>query len=297
MRSAALVLCILASWGAAPPSQPGAAAKQDRGGDSSIAPAPASAAGSKKLIEFGWDEPNTRFMREHVAAMERYPFDGLVFHVDSAKGGGLTWEMWGTRRFERGEFDPAIEDLRATRFQRFTERFLRVNVTPGGVDWFDDAAWEVVQKNFGLASRLARKGRTRGFMFDVEQYDAHLFLYAKQKGRDGRSFAQYQAKVRERGSQWMREVAGEYPSITILLTFGYRLAQPAAGQDRSTTEYGMLADFLDGMLDACPDGVKLVDAWEFSYRYKRPEQFREAYESIKVKSAQSSMPEKSINGL
>src|SRR4051794_22258594 len=35
----------------------------------------------KKLIEFGWDEPDTAFLREHIATMEQTPFDGTVFHV------------------------------------------------------------------------------------------------------------------------------------------------------------------------------------------------------------------------
>ena len=39
----------------------------------------------KALIEFGWDEPDTSFLRAHLSAMERTPFDGCVFHVD-AKG-------------------------------------------------------------------------------------------------------------------------------------------------------------------------------------------------------------------
>ena len=45
-----------------------------------ITPAGAKAA-EKKLIEFGWDEPDTAFMREHAAEMERSPFDGCVFQT------------------------------------------------------------------------------------------------------------------------------------------------------------------------------------------------------------------------
>src|SRR5947209_1629190 len=58
---------------------------------------------SKKLIEFGWDEPDTAFMREHAAEMEKMPFDGCVFHIDfkDAKGGkgSFTWQSWGDRKF------------------------------------------------------------------------------------------------------------------------------------------------------------------------------------------------------
>ena len=275
MRTIALLLCVVAA-GVGAAEEPAAKGTLD----------------GKKLIEWGWDEPDTRFMRQNVEKMERFPFDGLVFHVDSGKGGPFCWEMWGTRQFDRAEFQHAIEDLKATPFRRFTERFLRVNVTPGTVDWFDDAAWRVVLGNFALAAQVANEGAARGFMFDVEQYNSQLFAYRKQKDRTGRSLAEYQAKVRQRGQEWIREVTRHYPAITILLTFGYRIAQPEKGKDRAAANYGLLADFLDGMLDACPDGVKIVDAWESSYPYKRPEQFRRAYETIKVESAAwSAVPE------
>jgi hypothetical protein len=32
---------------------------------------------AKKLIEWGWDEPDTKFMRENISQMEQFPFDGL----------------------------------------------------------------------------------------------------------------------------------------------------------------------------------------------------------------------------
>ena len=90
----------------------------------------------KKLIEFGWDEPDTRFLRRHIAELQASPFDGCVFHVNfrSAKGDSvnLTWALWGRRRFSASELDSARADLRATPFGRFRENFLRVNVTPDG---------------------------------------------------------------------------------------------------------------------------------------------------------------------
>src|SRR5689334_1414081 len=35
----------------------------------------------KRLIEFGWDEPDTAFMKKHIGEMEKTPFDGCVFHA------------------------------------------------------------------------------------------------------------------------------------------------------------------------------------------------------------------------
>jgi hypothetical protein len=119
----------------------------------------------KKVIEWGWDEPGTKFLRENVETMEQMPFDGLVFHADTNRGGSFTWEMWGKRKFELAEFQPAIDDLRATRFRKLTDRFLRVNVTPGNVDWFDDDAMRVVVQNFDVAAEVARQGAAKGFMW------------------------------------------------------------------------------------------------------------------------------------
>src|SRR5437868_10739463 len=91
----------------------------------------ADSAPAKKLIEFGWDEPDTAFMREHIAEMEATPFDGCVFHVKD-----FLWETWGKRAFKESDFRASLEDLNATPFKRFTQNFLRFNTTPADVDWF-----------------------------------------------------------------------------------------------------------------------------------------------------------------
>lgn len=250
----------------------------------------------KKLIEWGWDEPDTKYIRENIEKMEQFPFDGLVFHATSGSGTNLAWEVWGARRFERGEFSQAIDDLKATRFNRFTDRFLRVNVTPANVDWFDDQAWATIAHNFGVAAQIAKEGACKGFMFDTEQYDGvTVFDYRQQKDKDKKSFAEYQAKVRQRGQEWMKAVNQQFAEITILMTFGYDVCtwRAATPNDRSTAAYGLLADFLDGALDACSPETTLVDAWEFSYPYKERKQFEEAYETITTKSlTATAAPEK-----
>jgi APA family basic amino acid/polyamine antiporter len=45
-------------------------------------PAPAA----RKLIELGWDEPDTAFLRQHIIEMEATPFDGCVYHVSAREG-------------------------------------------------------------------------------------------------------------------------------------------------------------------------------------------------------------------
>jgi hypothetical protein len=132
----------------------------------------ASQAAGRKLIESGWDEPDPAFMRLHIREMEQSPFDGCVFSIKYRRPGGaernFTWDCWGEVAFTLDDLRPAVDDLRATRFQRFTDNFLRFNVTPASVDWFDD--FSAIIGNARLAATVVRLGRCKGIAFDLEPY-------------------------------------------------------------------------------------------------------------------------------
>src|ERR1043165_9794598 len=95
---------------------------------------------TKKLIEFGWDEPDNVFLRQHIAGMEKTPFDGTVFHVlytnKDGSSGVFMNDCWGKRMLTEAELAKAREALVATPIKKFTHNFLRFNVQPGDVDWF-----------------------------------------------------------------------------------------------------------------------------------------------------------------
>ena len=82
-----------------------------------------ASAQAKKLIEFGWDEPDTSFLRAHIEQMEQMPFDGTVFHVNYRKpdgsAGSFMGECWSARAFTAEELQPALDDLKATPIKRF----------------------------------------------------------------------------------------------------------------------------------------------------------------------------------
>ena len=118
-----------------------------------------------------------------------------------AKPGNFAWQAWGRRTFTIDELQPALDDLRATRFDRFTDNFLRFNTTPGHVDWFDDFA--PILANAELAARFAREGKARGLLFDVEQYQGRLFEYRKQRDAATKPWAEYAAQARARGREVM----------------------------------------------------------------------------------------------
>lgn len=212
--------------------------------------------------------------------MEESPFDGCVFgvrHGEAAASGSFTWELWGRRRFEPRDVASSLADLRALRPRRFSENFLRINVTPGDIDWFDDST--PVLANVRLAAELARAGQARGVLLDVEQYKSPLFEYAAQKGAANRSWDEVARQVRLRGRQTMTALQQGYPGLTVLLTFGYTLpwALSENGQKPLTeTRYGLLAPFLDGMLEAAEGRTRIVDGFELSYGYRHPQNFADA---------------------
>lgn len=235
---------------------------------------------AKRLIEFGWDEPDTAFLRAHIAEMQTSPFDGCVFHV-TTKGASLTWDGWGRKRIDEAAAQPALDDLKATGFGRFNQNFLRFNTTPADLDWFDD--YSAVVHNARLAARLAREGSCRGLLFDIEQYSGKLFSYHDQRDAKSKSWDDYAAQARKRGREVMDAFQEGYPDLTIFLTFGYSLpwSQSNAGKKPlAECGYGLLAPFLDGMVAAAHGKTRIVDGHELSYGFKEPAQFPKAAKTI-----------------
>jgi len=232
----------------------------------------------KKLIEFGWGEPDPRFMREHIAELQASPFDGCVFHVNYRLPNGternFTWDLWGRSRFTAEVLDSARADLMATRFGRFRENFLRVNVTPGDLDWFEDHG--AVMSNLELAARLAKVGGCPGILLDTEPYRGPLWDFHAQTKAHPHSLDELSAQVRRRGAEAMAALERGYPGLTVFLTFGYSepLTQSVGYRKPvADTRYALLVPFLDGMFGAASDSVVIVDGHEGSYSYRDPAQF------------------------
>lgn len=231
----------------------------------------------KKIIQWGWDEPDTKFIRENIEKMEQMPFDGFFFHVHSDKGVNLSWQVWGNTRLTINEFNQSIIDLKETKFHKFTDLFLRVNVTPGDVNWFDDVGWSAVCNNFGVAAQIARNSGIKGLLFDPEAYKGNVWNYANFDQKY--TVSEYREKIRQRGQEWIKSINEQFNSIEIFLAYGYSLAN-------KYKSYSLYSAFLDGILDVCSSSTKIIDGFEFSYGYKKLEEFKAAYNTIKVDSLQ-----------
>ena len=239
----------------------------------------------KALIEFGWDEPDTAFMRREIGAMAETPFDGCVFHANfqgtEGDSASFAWECFGRRAFNEGELLGAIEDLAATDFGRFRQNFLRVNTTPADLDWFDD--FRPVLANCRLAARITREGACRGLLFDTEPYEGKLFDYREQRDAGSKPWDSYADQARLRGREVMEAFQQGRPDLTILLTFGYTYPWKQSEQGRiplAECNDGLLAPFLDGMVEVAGPEVRIVDGYELSYSYRQPAQFADARRTI-----------------
>ncbi len=245
----------------------------------------------KKLIQTGWDHPDSARLRANLSAMEKRPFDGVVVQLVGRDGEGGRVPMRQTfsgATWQAEWFAHCVENLRACRSKRLTDNFALVGANPGDVDFFDDAGWRAIVRHWALAAGVARRGGLKGLLFDPEPYTPphRAFDYRSQPGRDEHTFSAYAAQARRRGGDVMRAVAAEYPDITLFCYFLNSVVVRATGRQDAAgalagMHYGLLPAFLDGMLDAAGPEATFVDGCEAAYRYNSVREYLEAAVAVK----------------
>ena len=246
--------------------------------------APSIRADGRQLIWTGWDIPTPAEFRTNVAEFEKPKlFDGsAIIPTRQLTNGtieriseGFTNSHWAW-----SEFAQAVNDLKSAKPLQCTNNFLLLSANPGNVDWFDDAGWAQVTDHWHLLARVAKEGGLAGLLFDPEPYRKpwSQFLYGAQPSRTNHSFAQMEAKARQRGRDVMKAVAEEYPTMTV---FAYRLfsdllrsgdpVRPAA--NLQTDRYGLLPSFVDGWCDTMPPTITLVDGNEAAFGYQKTDRY------------------------
>ena len=232
----------------------------------------------KKLINVQHCLPlPSEYVKKHIALLEKQcPTDGNSFIVFARDESGRTiansTRCWGPEVALRTEhFRADIENFRNTAFRRWTDNFIALYVTPGNLEVFDDASWSRTIQNAKVIADVAVKSGFRGILLDPEDYDRRKILQFKYYPEQGKSFAEAQTKMRERGRQFMRAVNEVYPDITIL---SYWLASIGASiwhaddieQELKHFRSGLFPAFLNGILDEIGPEGKLVDLNEY-YEY------------------------------
>jgi hypothetical protein len=240
----------------------------------------------KKLIEYGWDVPTPAQMDEGLASMEKRPFDGIIFQLSGGRN------AFAITPLEPAAFAEDERVLTRLQFTRFTDNFVLVwGSPPAGFDWFDDTQWRVIEANAKLLVGIAQAGRVRGICFDPEPYDFHLWDYAKQPKANVHTFAEYRAKVRERGAQFMRAFEERMPGATILTFFHVSrydrfatLSETERARKLEEASWGLMPDFFVGMLESASPKARFIDGNEASYYYTSSEQYFRAYHAIRQRA-------------
>lgn len=235
----------------------------------------------KKIIKYGWDTPTTNYARRHVREMEKLPFDGVVIKVMSSpeeRGDPLGWQVASGKRFTPDEYEHAISDLKATRFNRFKDNFIQVVFAPG-VDWFDPE-WSSLAYNVACLARVAREGGCKGIMLDCEAYGSDIWHYEALASKDNstRTYEQYVNKVRERGTEFIRAINQQYPDLTLLCLIGPSFCYTS--RNPQLEKYGLMYAFFEGMWEAASPGTTIVDGFEAAYRFKHRDHFQAARKEI-----------------
>lgn len=267
----------------------------------------------KKLIHFGWGTRDTIYVREHWREMEQMPFDGIGISVavdrtkpttgDNTTPNLLGWNLFGPQTFRLEDFRPAIADLKAAKWQKFTDNFLVTTMSSSSQDfrfnWFDNARWKTILHNWRLLVTLAKEGGCKGVILDPEHYGASFFSYAEMHKRADRPFREYEAKARERGRELMTATRDIFPDITVLTLLGHSYVWNDVRSRENTrpvkpmaeAEYSLLVAFLDGMLEGASSRARIVDGYEAAFAFRDHINFERAYDDIKHKAAQlSSVP-------
>ncbi len=249
----------------------------------------------KKLIYYGWGIRDTTFVRDHWQEMEQMPFDGVGIAVaidrkawqqgKTDTGNQLAWNLFGPKAFRLDDFRPAIDDLKAVRWRKFTDNFLPACICSSGQDfgfnWFDERRWKTVLNNWRILVTIAKEGGCKGIILDPEHYGAYFFHYPEMRKRVDKPFEAYSERVRQCGQQLMNATKAIFPDITILMLFGpSHLAFYPQVKSLEQQDYGLLPPFVDGMMEVADRRAKFVDLCEFAYGYKDRHQFLAAYHTI-----------------
>lgn len=234
----------------------------------------------KKLVVFTWALPSPLQLRDHMADFERTaPYlDGIVFKLPEAPAG--QWPPWLPAFDNRAwtKSDVPLETLRQIKWGHFRHNFIALGPGPSyeeaRVSWFDEAAWETVRANLQLLSQAVAVSRARGVFFDVENYSG-LWHYWSQAGLKlnppqrichypGFTFAQVEAKVRQRGREFIIALQSAKPDLVVMAT-ALLSSSGDTPEAVETSYYPLLRAFTTGMLEGAGPQVRLVDGPEATY--------------------------------
>jgi len=231
----------------------------------------------KKIIEYGWDIPTAQFVEENINDMENHPFEGIVFTISGDNPYAFDTRPWN-------EGDMQLDTLAQIQWHKFTDNFLLLWLGNRHlVDWFNDTDWQTIAANMRLYANAAKTAKCVGFVVDPEPYGPNPWQYTLQL-YPGKSFAEVEAKVRQRGAQWLSAIQDEFPNPRILSLYLMDIVRAQSGDDPANIpyiEYALLRAFLEGMLDVASPGTVIIEGNEDAYYYDETNKYFDRYASLR----------------
>lgn len=232
----------------------------------------------KKLIEAGWERTTPSDMLANQKIMEKTPFDGVVLYVngkdDQGKQVELKSRIFNPTPLKLSWFKGDIKRLQSFHSTKLTDNFPIITVRGNPPDWFDDKGWETIANNWKIAAIVAKESNLKGLCFDPEMYSgATIFTYNAQPDAKKHTFAQYEAKVRQRGKEIIEAIAKVDPQMVFFTFHMNELNRRYANGGLLASRYSLYPAFINGWLDAAPPTMTFVDGGESAYTFTQSEQY------------------------
>jgi len=196
------------------------------------------------LIKHGWDVPSPSFVHDHVASMEKMPFDGVVIAMPT-----LSHQVQRQVPVTYDQFRAELAPVAATHFTSLTHNFLIVYATPAG-SFFDD--YSIPIANFANLARAAREAGLAGVVYDNEPYSGPVW-----DATPGHTLAESQAQALLRGQQIVDAMRGAWPDIQVIAFHGAWASEPSTPSALSpiiyydlSTLFPTLGSFFIGMVQS-----------------------------------------------
>ena len=233
----------------------------------------------KKVIACSWDFGNFTVAdvlsnKEAVAAL---PVDGVRLSAIGPTlpdGRPLTpWTAFScTNDWPEGVLSPLVPQFReATAIPSMRHSFTTFLLSRGKnarLDFRDDAGWSKAFAKVRQLAILARDGGLRGLVMDPEDYGGG----GQFRRREGDPPYDEAARLaRRRGREFSRTVLAAYPDMVLFAFWAFSMGHQYMAQldpvAAMRAKGELYIPFLDGVLDAIPPGVRIVDGDETSYNY------------------------------
>jgi len=247
------------------------------------------------VIHHGWITPDTKYLHDNLADMEKLPFDGFSINIAyprDERGAvyfnpkAYGWRAFENTRFTPREIEPAIQDIQALRSDKLRHNYISLAslLQPdANMNWFDDAWWDNIANNIRLVARVAKQGGFDGLMLDTEEYHpGYIWTFSGERGTPlakdpryaGVRYEDVAAMARRRGREFAKAVNSEYPGIHILSLHAWETllyytpltAQGKVDKDRLPfLHLSLFVPFMDGVLEGSDEKTVLIDGIEGGY--------------------------------